>query len=105
MGVPEEQEAEGRKSQHPLAWRNVVIVSAALGAAATFGANWIFYTRTDGRLLEQRMASMERSSEKMAEHLNTLGGTINTVLIQQAKHGELLLKVTEAIERLDRRKE
>lgn len=81
----------------------VLAAFAAFQVIVGVGANWFFYTRSDGRVLEAKFDSMQRDGSRMADSLNTLAGTVNAILIQQAKQGELSIALSQAIERLERK--
>lgn len=83
--------------------KSVVIICAALGAIATFGANWFFYTRTDGRLLEQRMTSIEKVSDRQTEALQTLANSINTVQVNSVRLSEINVRLSERIDALEKK--
>lgn len=98
-----EERERGLSKGESVTVKSVVIICAAIGAVATFGANWFFYTRTDGRLLEQRMTSIEKASDRQTEALRALADSVNTVLVQQAKQSELTIRLSQEIDRLDRK--
>lgn len=90
--------------KEPLTRRDMTIVLAALtGLSLIVGmaGNWLFYSRTEGRVLEERMASRTSDIGDLKTQVKTLADAVNNVQVNNAKLLELSLKIDEKIQRLE----
>ena len=83
--------------------KHVGIVLAAFAAFQVIvgvGANWFFYTRSDGRVLEERFNSLKADQERIGKLLDTVASTVTALQFQQGKQVEALTGLTDSVRRL-----
>lgn len=75
----------------------VLAAFAAFQVIVGVGANWFFYTRSDGRVLEERMNSMRDSQKDVSSILRTVTDTVTALQFQQGKQVEAMNALAESL--------
>lgn len=79
----------------------VMGVLTAIALVVGMAGNWLFYSRTEGRVLEERVGSMREADKAMADRMNELAGAVQGVQLNNVKLLELSLKADERLHRIE----
>lgn len=82
----------------PLTRRDLTIVVAVVGALAVIvgmAGNWLFYSRTEGRVLEERVSGMKDLDVEIVKRMNQLADQVIAAQQNDAKLLELYMKALD----------